>query len=280
MTAPVAYQGGKSRLADAILSHIGPIDNNLYDLCCGSGSVGIAAVRRGLSPGRLHMWDQGPWGLVWQSIGSGNFSMERFKLHVAAIPNNAKHVQAFMKDLSNTPATEDVEYIYPILQAASFGGKSIWVKDGKWCNCSFRNYWEPTPTSSRRSHVNPMMPMPKTLLLRFDSVCDLMFGVNGRCEDVTSVQVEPGDKVYIDPPYSGTTSYGYVCDVVSLAGRLSNVVDVYVSEGKPLSPSAYELSSGRTKGGVSGNRKKKPNQEWLSVFAHEQPTIGLTEVAA
>ena len=42
----------------------------------------------------------------------------------------------------------------------------------------------------------------------------------------------------------------------------------WVSEGKALSDEAWMLSTGRAKGGMTGDRKKKANEEWLSYFSN------------
>ena len=71
--------------------------------------------------------------------------------------------------------------------------------------------------------------------------------------------------VYIDPPYDSTTSYGHDLELMKLIEKAKKSASaVYVSEGSPLSDNATCLSSGRKKGGISGERKKDPNEEWLS----------------
>ena len=69
--------------------------------------------------------------------------------------------------------------------------------------------------------------------------------------------------IYIDPPYEGTTGYGDGLNVVEYVKRQN--ARCYVSEGKALSQEAVCVSTGRSKGGISGNRKKA-NEEWLSHF--------------
>ena len=41
---------------------------------------------------------------------------------------------------------------------------------------------------------------------------------------------------------------------------------IYLSEGRKISDNAVCLSKGRNKGGISGERKKKANEEWLNIF--------------
>jgi site-specific DNA-adenine methylase len=259
---PTSYQGGKQRLAGKILDIIQPKNCMFWDLCCGSGAVSIELVRRGYDPQNVTMVDAGPWGLVWQMIGEGTFDQARFEKLLSEIPNDLREVQAHVRNLSRLDPSIDTPYIFLILQASSFGSKAIWIKDGKWQNCSFRDYWLPTATSSRRSPVNPMMPLPQTLLERVKTLCKAMKGVKGIYGDLTTLKPSSG-VVYIDPPYIGTTAYGTSFDIRAYVKTLS--VPVYVSEGMGLSDDKLLLSEGRAKGGISGARKTA-NEEWLSCF--------------
>jgi hypothetical protein len=224
-------------------------------------------VNRGYSPSDIRMVDAGPWGLFWNAIGDGTFSTKIVSDYVEQMPSDLRHFRGFMEELSKQPASIDTAEVFVLLQASSFGGKAIWIEDNKWRNTSFRAYWEPTATSSRRSPVNPMMPMPGTLLTRLERTASLMRGVWGRCADVVHIEsmIEPESLVYIDPPYDGTTAYGHVLDAVPVGRRLATHSDVFVSEGRPLSSTAVQLSAGRAKGGI-GNRAVRANEEWLSLM--------------
>lgn len=103
--------------------------------------------------------------------------------------------------------------------------------------------------------------MPETMLDRMAEICVKMKGINGIFGDVQEYMPETGI-VYVDPPYTATTRYVGAFDVVAYAKSLS--VPCYISEGKPLSEKAHLISSGRAKGGISGERKKQANEEWLS----------------
>ena len=62
MLPPVTYQGGKGRLAAAIVDAMRvPADATFVDICCGSGAVTLALLDSGHDPGRIVMIDQGPW---------------------------------------------------------------------------------------------------------------------------------------------------------------------------------------------------------------------------
>lgn len=260
--SPVSYQGGKCRIAADIINIIQPT-GRFYDLCCGSGAVSIELINRGYDPFLIHMVDAGPWGLFWKSISDGSFSIVKMAEWCAKIPINKSEIKSFIADLSKQqPVDEDLVYVFLLLQAASFGGKAIWLKDGVWQNCSFRNHWQPTATSSRRSPVNPMMPMPDTLLKRLEGLISLK-GIKVNCDSVENmVELIDLDSVrYLDPPYQNTTKYG---GNINLDFVISKLSPIFVSEGKPLSATSYKISGERKKGGISGVRSKL-NEEWLSL---------------
>lgn len=207
------------------------------------------------------MLDQSPWGLFWKMVGEGAFSLLSFRSVIDSIPSDVSLIQEFVKELSGQPANDDI-YVYLILQAASFGGKAIWIKDNKWQNTSFRSYWLPTATSNRRSPVNPMMPMPETLYLRVAEICDKMLGVKGLYQDIREYLPDNGT-IYIDPPYRGTTGYGFNFDLMEYCKKLK--ISCYVSEGYAITEQSYLISGSRGKGGISGERVNK-NKEWLCLL--------------
>lgn len=214
------------------------------------------------------MVDRSPWGLFWKSIGDSTFSSEVFKFYIDDIPKDISKIEKYIKDLSNVPVYStqlDIPYIFILLQASAFGSKSIWIKDDKWQNCSFRSYWLPTKTSSRRSPVNPMMPMPDTLYNRCELLATEMEGVNGYYDDCNNVKIKPNSIIYIDPPYDKTTKYGYYFDYMNFINTYKKTNIIFLSEGKQLSDIAFNLTDRRNKGGISGNRKTI-NEEWLNVF--------------
>ena len=173
MKTPVSFQGGKTRIADkivdAILNDVEETSFNFYDLCCGSGAITLALYDRLGEFGNTTMLDWSPWGDFWKSIGEGWFSFELFKTEIDNVPEDRFEIKEYLENLSKQAPIEFTNhhiYIFLLLQAGSFGGKSIWIENGKWHNCSFRNYWQPTSTSNRRSPVNPMMPMPDEIYRR------------------------------------------------------------------------------------------------------------------
>lgn len=274
MRVPCAYQGGKQRVASQIVDLLleaapGP-NSRFYDLCCGSGAVSIELINRGVDPSRIWMLDISSWGSFWSAIGSGTFNMDVFDKFLSELPSDKRDFKAHMLALSARPVGDQEVELYPVLQACSFGGKQIWRQGERWVNACFRDYWEPTATSVRRSPANPMQPSPTELRRRIDSLVNGMKGVTCLNMDIVTVLNDPFPSdavVYIDPPYQSTTRYAFNFDVTSFVNRFRavNKIPLFVSEGIPLSDNALMLNFGGANGGISGIRKVK-HQEWLSRF--------------
>lgn len=274
---PCSYQGGKQRLCEQILDIIEE-DNGkdfvFYDLCCGSGSVGLEAVKRGYE---TVFNDAGLYGLFYEMIGKNGFSLKKFREVIDDLPTVDK-IQEYLRDLSEKTVNQDLlPYHYLILQAGAFGSKQIWIdninNEWRWRNNTFRSYWLPTETSNRKSPVNPMMPMPETLYSRVENIIYNSNGlIKGHWGDITRFQYDVRDDkrkkvVYIDPPYKNTTGYFYDFNIVDIISTLRETCNVYVSEGYSMDNArSIILSEGRKKGNVSGTVKKNPVIETLNVF--------------
>jgi len=274
LRVPCAYQGGKQRVAaqivDLLLEAAPEPNSRFYDLCCGSGAVSIELVNRGVDPSRIWMLDISSWGSFWSVIGSGKFNMDAFDQFLSDLPSDKRDYKTHMSALSTLPVGDNEVELYPVLQACSFGGKQIWRNGERWANACFRDYWEPTATSIRRSHANPMQPSPIELRRRVDALVKGMRGVTCLNTDIMTVLSDPFPSnavVYVDPPYQSTTRYAFGFDLKSFINRFREVnqAPLFVSEGVKLSDNALMLTFGGAKGGISGVRKGK-HQEWLNRF--------------
>ena len=268
---PCVFQGGKQRLAEQICdiiesNHKG--DFVFYDICCGSGSVGLEMLNRGH---KIVLIDKGLYGLFWEQLSQGVFDLNVFKNEIDKLPET-KDVQSYLRNLSLQPINNDlIVYHYLLLQAGAFGGKQIWASDGKWKNNTFRSYWQPTPTSNRQSPVQPMIPVPQTMLQRVENLCNIPKGYLTAyhkdildCIDVI-LQDKRNKVVYIDPPYMNTTGYYEKLDIYSVIEKLGTESPLYISEGVILDGfDSVILSNGRKKGNINGNVKKKPVVEVLN----------------
>lgn len=277
LVSPCSYQGGKQRVAKEIVDYILNTtfllkDTKFYDLCCGSGAVTVELLNRGVPPENITMCDKSSWGVFWKSIGEGIFDLNKFYKYSKAVPRDKSLIQAHIKELSKTNADVDEEYKYILLQASSFGGKQICKKDGKWQSPSFRNFWQPTETSNRRSVVNPMMPMIDELEKRVKILADNCKGLTCHHKDIYEmldiIENDKSDKViYIDPPYTNTSGYAFSFDYSDFLNKLFDVTvaHIFVSEKEKISDEAIQLNFSGAKGGINGNRKNK-NEEWLNVY--------------
>lgn len=274
LRVPCAYQGGKQRVAvqlvDQLLDAAPSTNCRFYDLCCGSGAVSVELVNRGVDPSRIWMLDVSSWGCFWSAIGSGTFSMAIFDKYLAGLPKSKHEIQAHMSAVASLPIKEYEAELYPILQAGSFGGKQIWRRGDNWANACFRNYWEPTATSVRRSPANPIQPSPNELRRRVSALSERMLGVTCLNSDIMTLLEGrfPTDAVvYVDPPYQSTTGYAFGFDLTSFIERFRrlNSAPLFVSEAVPLNEASLLLTFGGAKGGISGVRKGK-HQEWLCRF--------------
>ena len=274
LRVPCAFQGGKQRVAaqivDLLLEAAPAPNSRFYDLCCGSAAVSVELVNRGVDPSRIWMLDISSWGSFWSAIGSGRFNIDIFDRFLSELPSDKRDLKNHMSALSALPVGEHEAELYPLLQACSFGGKQIWRNGDHWANACFRDYWEPTATSIRRSPANPMQPSPTELRRRINALVDGMRGVTCLNMDIMMVLSDPFPKdsvVYVDPPYQSTTGYAFNFDTTLFTSRFRelNEVPLFVSEGVPLSENAKMLTFGGSNGGISGIRKEK-HQEWLSKF--------------
>ena len=280
---PCSYQGGKQRLAKQIVDIFyqeNEINDNtkFYDLCCGSGAISLELINRGFNPNNITMIDNGCFGQFWQDIANDKFLLEEFRKEIDKIPSIIQ-VETYLKELSSQQVDKDkMTYHYLLLQAGAFGSKQVYTVNNKWIVPGLRKYWLPTETSNRKSPVNPMMPMPKTMYKRIENIVNEISGcIIASRENIwrTIVRLDKEMKdenknmiVYIDPPYSNTTGYREGFDICELRKNIWDKIPVYISEGYEMKDAkhTYLLSSGRTKGNISGEAKKKPVEEWLNKF--------------
>ena len=269
LTIPCAYQGGKYRIAKQIVNIISEYikDDNtkFYDLCCGSGAVSIELVNQGFNPENIHMVDKSPWGLFWKMIGNRTFDIKIFKKYVEDVPKDKFKIQKHIKDLYKNPTYDNLVYEFLLLQATSFGSKSVWWENDKWCTSSFRNYWQPNGIAKRTSPVNPMIPMPEVIYERVKGLCENLKGIKGYWDNCDDIYIEPNSIIYIDPPYINTSGYGFNFNYMNFINLHKNNNIIFLSEGIKLSDNAIQISGERKKGGINGNRKTK-NDEWLNIF--------------
>lgn len=284
--APCAYKGGKQRLRKEIvdiiferesdyITHLKK-DIHFFDICSGTGNITLEFLSRGFPASNITMIDQSSWGAFYKLLSKEMFDMTIFRKYIRQIPEDKNEVESFLKQLAKQNAKNEEEYKYLLLQAGAFGGKQIWREGDVWKNTSFRKYWQPTATSSRRSPVNPMMPSPKELLTRVESLLPIIKHVCVWNNDVTEIMEKIIKKIkrdikysiiYIDPPYINQSGYGFNFDWRLFAQILKKETGcpIYVSEAQVYSSDFVELNFSKQKGGVLGKRTKK-HSEYLNIY--------------
>lgn len=267
---PCTYQGGKQRYAKQIVDIMFKENNicentKFYDLCCGSGAITLEIINRGISPQNIIMVDNSMWGYFWKHIGDGTFNIDKFNECILTVPNDKSLVKSYVDELAAQTLDEYRLYNYLILQSCSFGGKQVDTVGLKWKHCGFRNYWQPTETSIRKSPVNPMQPSKDELLRRVSLLCDKCLGVKCINDDLNKINFsfKKEDIIYIDPPYLNTTGYNYNFNIVDFCNKYTGN-KFYISEKTPFSQRAICLNLTGAKGGITA-KKKKRDEEWLSV---------------
>lgn len=260
MGSLVTYQGGKQKYAKRIIDHISP-KGKFIDCCSGSGAITLELLNRGYNAADITMIDIGCMAKVFKKLTEGNLDIDKMRQLVLPIKEDVKICPDYLRELTKSPFSEE---IYLILQAGSFGGKQVGY-NGEWQHAGFRNYWLPTATSSRKSPVNPMMPMPDTLILRAETLQHQLQGSGLTVLDVDlkefNVQLLDAESVfYIDPPYDGVEAYHDSFDYnLTLQQAIGHFDQVYASEYSPLSSNYFTFEQSG-KGGVSGKRGKKQTE--------------------
>ena len=262
---PVTFQGGKQRLAPAIIDIIKPSpDEPFSDLCCGSGAVTIEAVSRGHEPRLVTMVDNSLWGDLWERVSTGRFDLESLRCRVRDFPSNLDLHADHLRAIHSESIGDDPSIVFLLLQAGNWGGAAVSIKDGRWSKWQPCKRWFSPPGEPKKTR-NSMMPHPCRILERMVILCDIMLGVRVYRGDFRDIRSASGC-VYIDPPYAGTSDYGQSEEYDFAAFvQASPAARVWVSEAKPLSSRAVLMSGVRKQGGMSG-RRKHFNEEWLSLL--------------
>lgn len=256
---PIAYQGGKRAYADAILLAMG--------LRPGGGQ----------RDGRVVLVEAGPWGEAWAHWAAGGIpdTVERLRAWAGEDP------RALWTRLKDAPVpTERAERVatWAVLQYWNVARKAAGFDGTTWGNVSFNA--PITVVSEWRDYAGNVGIRPASLLsMLADDIAALA------CIDWRRVQVMPHDalevdpirraRVYIDPPYEGTTGYGWNLtrpEVIGLAERWrAAACEVTVSEAEPLPIAGWHHHE---LGKPVGNRRtwSKQKREWLTM---SEPPVGV-----
>jgi hypothetical protein len=225
-----------------------------------------------IRPDQITMVEAGPWGMFWQAIADGSFSVERAAKLLSERPPDPKQVQHWVENtVCNMPISAET---FLIIQAAAYGSTPAWHDGTKWrgdpsAKRSYhaRPYWEPGPNSKEKKPRGTIFCSDK-IIARLAAIKDKCAGISvihGRLEDV----VFPAQNAvyYLDPPYQGTTGYAFELDVDQFC--TNGPRPLFVSEGRQISGAtrAVELTSSRGGSVTAGSKNKtKRRQEFLNIF--------------
>ncbi len=188
----VPYQGSKRRLAPAILAQVGERRFvRLIEPFCGSAALTLAAAQRGVAGQFLLSDTFDPLTALWRQALSSPLSLatDYEALWQAQFSDGAGHYNAVRARFHEVPTPAQLLYLLAraVKNAPRFG------RDGHFNQSADR----------RRHGVHPDRVRAQAL-----QVAALL---SGRCDvktdDFRSIlkDIQPGDLVYLDPPYQGTS---------------------------------------------------------------------------
>lgn len=231
----ISYIGGKRDLAPKILRHIKiPQSSRFYDMCCGSGEISLALVRQGFDPKRITMVDNGPWGEVWEKIGKGTFSIDRFA-RICHQFNTYQDIKGWCRQAS---CDRDRVYNFLILQACSFGGRPVTIQDGQFKISGFRQ------------NIQPAIPV---LYRRVKEAVERLAGMEGSKKSVLQIQPEQDAVLFFDPPYNTETKV-YQDNTLTVSQIRKKFSNFYCTFSCELAPGGVKLHTDSRKAGVKGDR--------------------------
>jgi len=226
----VTYQGAKRRYATAVLSAFG--------------------LRPGQGAARVVLNDPGTWGLAWQAMLDPQAVQGAVRV-VRGWAQQRLEGRALFEALATRPQPDDpAEWLaaFLALQDGSFGARPVIASEvsavwrtagyaraaslpegaGTRSNNGFKWRLNPAGLARRLSRAASVRWPVATTILR-SSAAEL---------DPRALGVDRHTRVYIDPPYAGTTGYGPTlgrAEVVEVARRFAVAgATVAISEGEPV----------------------------------------------
>ncbi len=237
----VPYMGSKWPHADAVLN-----------------ALGVSS-----RPEQVLLVDAGPWGDTWAALCS---DAERVRARVAEMAEHPDHVELWAALRAKPVPACPVERaaVHLVMSRLAFRGKPLSDKGGRWSGPGLSmTEAVGVPATEAFGEVKPMLP---SLARRLMSMPGLE-RVTARRATAASVEPRQGDRVYLDPPYVGTTGYGDGCtraQVVGLARRWAGAgCTVVVSEAEPIDMGLgwRHVRLGDPRAGMG-----RPRQEWLTCW--------------
>lgn len=244
-TSICGYHGQKGKFSAQIVQFItkGRSIEHFTEIFAGTAAVSLETIRSGfVSPSNVVLIECGAFGPVLDSFCRGTFPHNSFRYLLAQMPRDGK-AQDFLRYIAKQKPR--VEYTL-LLQAASFRGKVIGIRNGLYCTQGFR--------LDERNSEPCLSPSRDLLLRRMDYYAKTLHGATTLVQKAETVDYSDCHTVYADPPYAGTEGYSDSANRHSVLGRIPQGVSVYVSEYMPLSSEFIRLDV--TRSGFDGSNSK------------------------
>jgi len=273
---PTGYKGGKRKIAGAIADHlIRRKKTMIYDVCGGSGAVTLALIAADYPVDQITFVEAGPWGLFYKEASYGGLNMGYIREMFETMPKDLKKVADWVeKDIAlRDPGAEE----FLILQAASYGSTPVWHDGDRWrrgdrsANRAYkaRSYWQPGSASKEKK--------PRGTIFRPDKIINAVAEIDVRCRglevhwgDAFEVEYKEDAVIYLDPPYSGDTGYGYDLDTDTFISQ--RPCALYLSEGLPKEGADSAEQLGVRRGGAVTNGSKRKS-EWLNFYDYAEESL-------
>lgn len=269
------YMGSKRKFGAQIVEVL--LESNpsyVFDLCCGTGSVFLAAINAGVPPEKITVVEAGMWGAYWAAISNGTFDLGRFtKLLTTDMPTDGRLVKQWVEtEVAAMPPSPET---FIVLQAAAYGSVPVWWDGKRWrhneeaANRGYhaRGYWEPGPSSKEKKPRGTIFAPKKIIqaVTAHTKHCEGTQVVHGNVEEADLSA--PGRAVYyMDPPYTGVAGYGHGLDVLAFIQKAPR--PLYVSEhiALPGATRVLELGARRSSNITKGNNARVREVELLNVY--------------
>lgn len=258
MRALIRYQGGKRRMAGAIVEALDLGSARPYaEPFVGAGAVYVEARRRRWrGPAVLGDVNAGVVA-AWTCLHDPDLAAEL--LEALAVRATWERTNARYLEAAAEPPPERLPELAATwwwLSFAGFGGKPVSPAVGRWRHHGAAFDWH----RERHGRLGPSAKGSSPMLfgVMVERARELARALAGAPTEVyladhRDLPIAPAAAVYADPPYAGTTGYraGDAGDVLRWAARLEVAGPVVVSWGNPVELPAWEVREGRARDGQS-----------------------------
>ncbi len=193
---PIPYQGSKRRLAPQILAHVPRFPGRFIEPFAGSAALTIAIASQGFATNFLLADSLAPLMGIWESILHDPWGLaDRYQRlwHMDPPGSRAEFDAARLRSQTAKPLDLDAHADFLFLLARAAKSAPRFNQKGHFNQSPDRRRQGRDPGGMRRQLIMASRVLYGRTALRtqdFEKTCD---------------EAEPGDLVYLDPPYQGTS---------------------------------------------------------------------------